>query len=133
MLEEINLENASGIIANFTGGEDLAFSDVVAALTDLHDRTGGRADIIPGVISDPRMEDRVQVILVLTGLGGTSLDQARRDVARQEPANFRQSVETDPVQFPFLMNDHQPQNDGNPADPDTDLDIPAFMRRKLIE
>jgi cell division protein FtsZ len=133
MLEEINLENASGIIANFTGGEDLAFSDVVAALTDLHDRTGGRADIIPGVISDPRMEDRVQVILVLTGLGGTTRDQARRDVARQAPASINQTLQTDPAQFPFLMDDHQPPIEGSPNDPDTDLDIPAFMRRKMIE
>lgn len=133
MLEEINLENASGIIANFTGGENLAFSDIVAALTDLHDRTGGRADIIPGVITDPRMEDRVQVILVLTGLGGTTLDQARRDVARQVPVSSDQTVQTDPAQFPFLMDDQQPSTDGSPAEPDTDLDIPAFMRRKTTE
>jgi len=89
MLDTINLENATGIIANFTGGEDLVFAEVIEALNDLHKRTGGRADIIPGVISDPRMEDRVQLILVLTGLGGTTLEQARREVsgAAQEPVD----------------------------------------------
>lgn len=133
MLDEINLENASGIIANFTGGEDLAFSEVVAALTDLHDRTGGRADIIPGVITDPRMEDRVQLILVLTGLGGTTLEKARRDVARQVAPGFDQTAEPDPIQFPFLMDDHRTQSEGKLVEPDTDLDIPAFMRRKPTE
>jgi cell division protein FtsZ len=131
MLEEINLENASGIIANFTGGEDLAFSEVVGALTDLHNRTGGRADIIPGVISDPRMEDRVQLILVLTGLGGTTLEQARREVSGITRESFDRPAPSNPIEFPFLMADESPQGDDNPNDPDIDLDIPAFMRRKL--
>lgn len=133
MLDAINLENASGIIANFTGGEDLAFSEVVGALTDLHDRTGGRADIIPGVITDPRMEDRVQLILVLTGLGGTSLDQARREVFRVNEESAEPTAESNPAQFPFLMADQLPNNEDNPTDPESDLDIPAFMRRKQTE
>jgi cell division protein FtsZ len=32
MLETINLENANGIIANFTGGDDLSFAEVTDAL-----------------------------------------------------------------------------------------------------
>lgn len=134
MLDEINLENASGIIANFTGGEDLAFAEVVGALTDLHDRTGGKADIIPGVITDPRMEDRVQLILVLTGLGGTSLDQAQREVSTSTRQNTEPGTATNPAEFPFLMGEALPGNDDtNSTAPETDLDIPAFMRRKLTE
>lgn len=130
MLDTINLENATGIIANFTGGENLAFSEVVNALNDLHNRTGGHADIIPGVINDPRMEDRVQLILVLTGLGGTSLEQARQDVAETmvEPIK-KVTVEKIP-EFPFLMADGVTQEEGDNSDPDSDIDIPAFMRRK---
>lgn len=130
MLDTINLENATGIIANFTGGEDLAFAEVVEALNDLHKRTGGRADIIPGVISDPRMEDRVQLILVLTGLGGTTLEQARREVSgtTQEPVDPQ--PQQSKTSFPFLMTDEPDQEGEDKKDTDSDLDIPAFMRNK---
>lgn len=130
MLETINLENATGIIANFTGGEDLAFSEVVEALDDLHNRTGGRADIIPGVISDPRMEDRVQLILVLTGLGGTTLEQARRDVSGTTQEPVEQKAQQKKTDFPFLMVDQASPEGEEKTDTDTDLDIPAFMRKK---
>lgn len=130
MLDTINLENATGIIANFTGGEDLAFAEVVEALNDLHKRTGGRADIIPGVISDPRMEDRVQLILVLTGLGGTTLEQARREVSgtTQEPVDPQ--PQQSKTSFPFLMTDEPDQEGEDKKDTDSDLDIPAFVRNK---
>ncbi len=130
MLETINLENATGIIANFTGGEDLAFSEVVEALDDLHNRTGGRADIIPGVISDPRMEDRVQLILVLTGLGGTTLEQARRDVSGTTQEPVEQKAQQKKTDFPFLMVDQASPEGEEKTDTDTDLDIPAFLRKK---
>ena len=133
MLDTINLENATGIIANFTGGENLAFAEVVNALNDLHSRTGGRADIIPGVISDPRMEDRVQLILVLTGLGGTSLEQARRDVSGLVKEHSVESEETKSTNFPFLMADPVAGDEEDSPDPESDIDVPAFMRRKLTK
>ena len=131
MLDTINLENATGIIANFTGGEDLVFAEVIEALNDLHKRTGGRADIIPGVISDPRMEDRVQLILVLTGLGGTTLEQARREVsgAAQEPVDTK--LQQTKTSFPFLMTDEPEQEGEDKNNTDSVLDIPAFMRKKM--
>jgi len=131
MLDTINLENATGIIANFTGGEDLVFAEVIEALNDLHKRTGGRADIIPGVISDPRMEDRVQLILVLTGLGGTTLEQARREVsgAAQEPVDTH--LQQTKTSFPFLMTDEPEQEGEDKNNTDSVLDIPAFMRKKM--
>jgi len=69
LLETINLENATGIIANFTGGTDLTFVEVTEALSHLQERTNNHADIIPGVISNDCMEGRVQVILVSPAWG----------------------------------------------------------------
>ena len=76
LLESISIDNATGIIANFTGGPDLSFLEVMEALNHLQDMTNHQADIIPGVISDPRMDDRAQVILVITGLGATPIEAA---------------------------------------------------------
>src|SRR5512138_2558843 len=87
LIETINLENATGIIANFTAGQDLTFVEVAEALTCLQEKTNNQAEIIPGVISDNRMEDRVQVILVITGLGATPVDAqtVTRHIAQPQP------------------------------------------------
>jgi len=78
MLETISMENATGIIANFTGDSNLSFVEVAEALNELQSKTGNRAEIVPGVITDDRMEDRAQVILVITGIGATGIEAAHR-------------------------------------------------------
>ncbi len=131
MLETINLEDANGIIANFTGGNDLSFSEVMDALNTLHERTQGIAEIVPGVICDEKMEDRVQVILVLTGIGATSVESSamrqRHQTAQSDAAPSGQSeanvnLHTQPIEteFQFEM-----------AGAEVNLDIPAFLRRRV--
>jgi cell division protein FtsZ len=75
LLDEIAVEQASGIIANFSGGADLTFLEIAEALTYLQEKTGRRADIIPGVITVDAMSDRAQVILIITGLGATAVEE----------------------------------------------------------
>ena len=129
MLESINLDEAAGIIANFTGGPDLSFVEVMDALSYLHEETGGNAEIIPGIIIDPRMEDRAQVILVLTGIGATSVDKpkARLPIENNEPVTIIQDTS---LSFHF-----QPVVEKVSAEPVSDapanLDVPAFLRRRL--
>ena len=55
----------------------LTFLEVAGALSYLQNKTNNQAEIIPGVINDERMEDRVQVILVITGLGATPVDASQ--------------------------------------------------------
>jgi cell division protein FtsZ len=125
LLESIPLENVTGIIANFTGGRDLAFLEVVEALTYLQAQTNNQADIIPGVINDERMENRVEVILVITGIGATPVDAASVKNPRAEKAATPAAAE--PLRLARL---HQPTAiELNGAQ--TDLDLPAFMRRRV--
>ena len=90
LLESISIDGATGIIANFTGGSGLTFLEVMDALNHLQELTRNQADIIPGVINDPRMEDRAQVILVITGLGATPVETALPARAAQ-PATVKVS------------------------------------------
>jgi len=69
LLDEIDLYSATHMIANFTGSANMSFRDVTDALQLLQEASGFHAEIIPGVITDPRMEDRVQLILIVTGIG----------------------------------------------------------------
>lgn len=130
MLETINLEDANGIIANFTGGNDLSFAEVMEALNSLHERTNGKAEIIPGVICDDRMEDRAQVILVLTGIGATSIEtphnitnhsSSQMNLNNRSVPQNSGGVEEGQIQLPQLEMAGAPSN----------LDIPAFLRRRV--
>ena len=74
LLESIAIDDATAIVANFTGGSDMTFMELMEAMNYLQEQTHGRAEIIPGVITDERMQDRTQVILIITGLGATALE-----------------------------------------------------------
>lgn len=132
MLETINLENASGIIANFTGGDDLSFAEVTDALIYLQQKTNPNVEIIPGVICDKRLQDRAQVTLVITGIGGTAVgsslkfEQVRRPVEARDPAAADNALS---ILLPTSATNSIPQYEmaGTPSD----LDVPAFMRRRI--
>ncbi len=144
MLDTINLADAGGIIANFTGGTDLSFVEVMEALNYLQAKAQSNVEIVPGIITDERLQDRVQVILVLTGMGATSVDtkssvnqetyvQTGKPVVMQMPEplafepsetivqqSFQPTPEAESLPQPYVMVRN-----------DRDLDIPAFLRRKV--
>jgi cell division protein FtsZ len=125
LLEEINLDNANGIIVNFTAGSSLTFSEVVDALNELQEKTHHSAEIIPGVITDERMGDRVQVIMILTGVGATPVEV---------PAFIQKSAQPKPYEMPAHVGAPQPVVETHLIDAasiQNDLDIPAFLRRRI--
>ncbi len=127
MLETINLEDATGIIANFTGGSDLSFTEVMEALSSLNERTGGKAELIPGVICDERLENRAQVILVLTGIGATGVESMRLSQSFQFPREQAATALNLTSDLPIQQMVPQMEMAGAAVD----LDIPAFLRRRV--
>jgi cell division protein FtsZ len=154
LLESISIENATGIIANFTGGSDLTFVEVMEALNHLQELTGNRADIIPGVISDARMDDRAQVILVITGLGAMPIEAAmpaRKPQPVERPADpaareTNAAAQPAPAPAPPFERIIRPPSVAAQPNPlaqavgqaqaemtstnSADLDLPAFLRRR---
>ena len=137
LLESISLNHASGIIANFTGGFDLTFLEIADALTFLQAETNHQADIIPGVINDDRMEDRVQVIMVITGVDARPLhpDNPQASSPQIEPLPVVQDLVelTEPVETSKPQNlddqiDRMPPIEASSQL--TNLDLPAFIRRR---
>jgi cell division protein FtsZ len=147
LLGSVSIENAAGVIANFSGGEDLGLLEVDAALTQIQAQTGAQTEIVMGIITDPEMEDRVQVILVITGLGAPTLEEAlssvERPKSRTEPAEQailsdrpipRRTIATE--QPPADLPASQPVPHAAPAAQPPEimissgLDVPAFLRRR---
>jgi len=75
LMDTVSLANARGVIVNFTGGNDLSLYEIQSALANLQAQTGPQTEIVFGVISDERMRDRLQVILMITGLGSPTLEE----------------------------------------------------------
>lgn len=127
LLESVNIQNASGIIANFTAGEDLSFYEVTEALTHLGEQTNSNADIIPGLIMDPKLNDRCEVILVITGLGATSLETSMNQVAKPDQRERTQ------LRNPQKAIQNQFREPAEALVSDENLDIPAFLRRRRYQ
>ena len=101
LLEHLPIENATGIIANFTGGEDLSFGEVMEGLSHLQQFTGNNAEIIPGQIVDPSMKDEVQIILIITGIASTPLKSETVDKSGAEigTVSTASRVYAEPVRY----------------------------------
>ncbi|MEJ2710066.1 MAG: cell division protein FtsZ [Anaerolineales bacterium] len=134
LLEEVSLEHAAGVIANFTGGEDLSLLEVQEALTELQSQTGVQTETVLGVINDPRLEDRVQVILVVTGLGAPTLEETLASVKKPEPEPEMKPAprpqQTLQQAYEAAAPPRHRQVDLSPAAAQ-DLDVPAFLRRRM--
>lgn len=130
LIDDIHLDNVNGIIVNFTAGSDLTFVEVMDALTDLQEKTNNQADIIPGVITDERMGDRVEVIMILTGIGATPVEVPRvisrptEALAQSQPVPVQRAAAV----VEKIVAATQP---AETASIQTDLDIPAFLRRRV--
>ena len=143
LLDEVDLVSANGIIANFSGGGDLTFAEVTESLAFLHHQANEQAEIIPGVISDPNLSDRAQVILIVTGLGALPIEQA---IPGAEKYLADYSAESNAHGITRQEKDFQAMGEGlrnqtsikkpsvsmsPPAVVSSDLDVPAFLRKRI--
>jgi cell division protein FtsZ len=137
LLEEISIDQAAGIIANFTGGDDLTLFEVSEVLNELHSRVGDQAEIIFGISNDDRMQGRTQVILVITGLGAPTLEEVMPGITLKIDGTAPSRRVIDPEPFAETVSSSIEVREsldavpvGGPQYATDDLDIPAFLRRR---
>jgi cell division protein FtsZ len=144
LLDEIDLESASGVIVNFSGGEDLTFAEVTETLSHLYSQVGQQTEIIPGVISDPILTNRAQVILIVTGLGAIPIEQAipgaekylaeiKTLEEKEKPTHRNPNTTPKGEGSPGLQSPPKGYSfeASGPAVVTTNLDVPAFLRRRM--
>lgn len=134
LLESISLENAAGVIANFTGGEELTLFDISEALCHIQDHTGDLVDVVLGFSNDHRLGDRAQVILVVTGLGAQTLEEVIP--ITKQPSHIKAIKNQDKKVMEEEINSTEKISIRISAPPPSalttgDLDMPAFMRKRI--
>ncbi len=110
LLEIDSLDQAGGVLVHFTGGEDLTLYEIGEAVTELRKSLPPEADVILGASTEPTMLDRAQVILIVTGIGGRAIPA---------PSQLREADLVQAEAAPTALDV-------------TDLDLPAFLRRREL-
>ena len=101
---DVSIEGAKGILFNVTGGTDLTLHEVHAAAEVIEQMVDPQANIIFGMVTDPRMEDEVRITIIATGFPAAEGLIPERDLLYS-------------------------QLDMESLGGDEDLDIPPFLRR----
>ncbi|MFN2236762.1 MAG: hypothetical protein ACK2U1_21235, partial [Anaerolineales bacterium] len=98
--------------------------EVGNALNYLQEQANPQTEIVMGTTVDDRMGDRVQIILIVTGLGSSPLEEVI--TGAEQRINI-----SHPVMMPTTTI-HQQESEIRriPQVATTNLDLPAFMRRQ---
>lgn len=108
-LLEMSIEGAKGILFNITGGNDLSMFEVDEAARIITEAADPDANIIFGAVINDSYTGEIKITVVATGF----------DQVREKPQ----------VRTQGIIN--QPQTSIPPKAVENELDIPAFIRRKM--
>ena len=88
LLEDINIEGASGVLVNVAHGENYSLLEHSDAMEHIYEKVGEEGDpnIIIGDITDPALGDKVCITIIATGCGGTA------NAAPKAPAFTAQNI-----------------------------------------
>jgi len=115
LLEEASIEGAKGLLVNISGGQNLTLFEVNEAMSIIHDSADEDANIIFGAVLDERLNDEMKITVIATGFDKTFV--AAEPVRTISTQSADRSTLADSRVAPA-------------GDRRTDLDVPAFMRKK---
>lgn len=113
-LLELSIDGAKGILFNITGGPDLAMYEIDEAAKAITEAAHEDANIIFGSIIDEAMTGEVKITVIATGFES---DSGPRPIKKE----LGRSME-----LPDLGQEIEDEEDN-----EAELEVPAFIRRKL--
>ncbi len=139
-LLETDIEGATGVILNVTGGLDLALSEVNEACCLVQDVVDIGANIIFGACIDAELKDEVIVTIIATGFTGHTDEEEHK--APEKPVEKQPEPQAEfnvfdimenaaPTQAPQQQAPAAPQQDGTQVIRlnNQNQNIPAFLRK----
>ena len=139
-LLETDIEGATGVILNVTGGLDLALSEVNEACCLVQDVVDIGANIIFGACIDAELKDEVIVTIIATGFTGHTDEEEHK--APEKPVEKQPEPQAEfnvfdimenaaPSQAPQQQAPAAPQQDGTQVIRlnNQNQNIPAFLRK----
>ena len=93
------LDQATGVLAHFSGGSDLTLHEINDAISELRAAAHPRAELVWGTSHDDQLAGRAQVILMATGVGGHSLQDVMYET---QFTAINNSMPQEPEPEPFI-------------------------------
>jgi cell division protein FtsZ len=140
LLEDVNLNNAKGILVNISASRDFKMKEYFEIMDIIKQYASENATIIVGNVIDESMSNSIRVTMVATGLTGSlPADEKNKNVmqafvyenkddidAQSDDDNNADKDESINVFADSSSNNNQSFSSDN----DDEYDIPAFLRKK---
>jgi cell division protein FtsZ len=140
LLEDVQIDGATGLLINITGGRDMTLQEVNEALTLVHDAADEEAEIIFGSLIDDGVADEVKITIIATGFQSRDLRRPTPApahlVTRPPPAQAVTEPVLGPVRARAVAAEPRPLSPTRPVKEPTlpldedQFDIPTFLRRQ---
>lgn len=144
-LLELSIDGAQGILFTITGGTSLSMYEVNEAARVITSSADPNAKVIFGANVDEDLKDEVRITVIATGFSGK---EGKRKAQKIVPS-FKSSPFEDRSAAPTIQRERtempkqepkprvQPEpysrpQESTPKPPEEDLDIPAFIRKKMM-
>ena len=139
LLEDISIHGAKGILINITGGADLTLHEINEASSLIQKETHEEANIIFGAVIDKRLDGKIRVTVIATGLGEEEAKEERlrrlRVIPDEEAENMevptflRRGKNIDDFSG-FRFNKATASGSGSFPETEERYDVPTFMRNQ---
>ncbi len=114
-LLELSIDGAKGILFNITGGPDMGMYEIDEAAKAITEAADPDANIIFGAIVDESMKGEVKITVIATGFEPGH--ETKKEKSHYHPQPMRTEIPSQPE-----IEDEKEEEE---------LDVPAFIRRKL--
>ena len=125
LLEDINLQNAKGVLVNITG-HGIKMGEIEDVLRQVSEFADEKAQIIHGAVEDKSMEGDIKVTIIATGL---------TDSSQQNEKTTAFKVANDPYgrfqEVPTLGKAENEMSKSETSKKNNYLDIPSFVRKQI--
>ncbi|MDX9974135.1 MAG: cell division protein FtsZ [FCB group bacterium] len=152
LLEQSNIDGATGVIVNIKGGCDIGMREVQQAVSTIQQAAHPGANIIFGAVVDEEERPELQITVIAAGFPSTRTAADIRSAMDSEFDKFTAIAQTeitpppmpDPLEEPVAQTpaeylwtseeltpiEEEPEPAVVEADAEEDLGIPAFMRKR---
>ena len=137
LLEDVNLNNAKGILVNISTSKDFKMKEYFEIMDIIKQYASENATIIVGNVIDESMSNSIRVTMVATGLSGSyQIDEKNENVMQsfvyddKDKSTTEDENNSEEDESLNVFTDNSNNNQTFSSDNDDEYDIPAFLRKK---
>lgn len=132
-LIDINIEGAEGVLFNIIGGPDISMMEIDEAASLITKSVSPDANIIFGAVIDEKLVDEIRITIIATRFSQSRVKRFRFSQPVEDVKDTSSNSTFEPASFQDeedLLTDTSGDEPLEEEQFDTELDVPAFLRRK---